>query len=63
MKTREIQCKHYECEGACSLGKNANFYGYCQHCQKYEKKHGALPNRTDTRRSKMERINRKEKYD
>lgn len=60
MKTREIVCQFYECKGKCSKGKNADFYGVCQHCSKYRKKEGAKPNRVDNRKKKMEKINKRE---
>ena len=62
-KTREIVCEYYICQGKCSKGREGTFYGSCQICNKYAPKKGAKPNRTDTRRKKMERIERKEKYD
>lgn len=62
-KTREIVCIHYQCEGSCDLGKDATFYGHCQTCKTYSKKPGAKPARTDNRKRKLERIQRKERYD
>ena len=62
-KTREVQCVHYINEGNCALGKKGNFYGCCQTCSSYSKKHGCRANRKDTRRERLERIRRKEKYD
>lgn len=63
MRDREIQCLHYVCEGKCNLGKDSNFWGYCQTCPFYKKKPGGKPARTDNRRQKAERIARKEKWD
>lgn len=62
-KTREIACVHYVNEGNCNLGKDCAFYGHCQTCKTYKKLPGGKPNRTDTRRQKLARINRKEKID
>ena len=62
MRDREIQCIHYEFEGKCDLGKEACFYGLCQTCPTYRHKPGAKPARTDTRRQKLDRIQRKEKH-
>lgn len=60
-KTREIVCIHYINKGNCDLGKEAEFYGLCQRCQKYKPKKGAQPARTDTRRKKLERSRKKDK--
>ena len=62
MKTKEIQCIHYICEGQCDLGKEATFRKHCQVCPTYKKKPGARPARTDNRRKKLNRILSKEKY-
>ena len=62
-KTREIVCIHYINKGNCDLGKCAEFYGLCQTCPQYKKKPGAKPARTDTRKQKLERISKKERYD
>lgn len=59
-KTREIVCIHYQCKGVCDLGKDAEFYGHCQTCKTYKPKSGAKPARTDNRRKKLEKINKKE---
>lgn len=34
-KERTITCQHYEYEGSCSLGREAEFWKYCQHCPDY----------------------------
>lgn len=60
MRTREIVCENYICEGQCKLGKESKFYGYCQKCSKYKKKAGAKPARTDNRRSKREKQERRD---
>lgn len=60
---RVIQCIHYKAEGVCDLGKKGTFYKQCQHCKTYKKKSGSLPSRTDNRRQKLERIQRKERYE
>ena len=62
-RTREIVCIHYINKGNCDLGKNAEFYGLCQTCPSYAKKPGAKPARTDNRKKKLDKINRKEQYD
>ena len=59
-KTREIVCEFYVCEGQCSKGREGTFNKSCQTCQKYRKKPGAKPRRTDERGKKMNRIVSKE---
>lgn len=34
-KERTITCQHYEHEGSCSLGREAEFWKYCQRCPDY----------------------------
>jgi hypothetical protein len=62
-KSREIACIHYKAEGECDLGKEGTFRRQCQICKTYRAIPGGKPARTDHRRQKLERINRKEKYD
>lgn len=57
---RVIACEYYVNEGTCSKGKECAFWGHCQKCKYYRAKKGGKPVRTNTRGSKMERINRKE---
>lgn len=61
-KTREIVCKHYTYEGGpCQKrGIPCRFNKELQKCQMYEKKPGAEPRRTDTRRKRILSIERKE---
>jgi hypothetical protein len=59
-KGREIQCLHYICEHQCDLGKDAVFRKLCQTCPTYSSKRGCRPARLDKRKTKMERINKKE---
>ena len=59
-KTRELQCIHYVCEGTCDLGKAGTFRKQCQTCASYKKKKGSKPARTDNRRQKLAKINKKE---
>lgn len=63
MRTREIQCANYICHNNCKLGKKADFYGLCQTCPKYVKMAGAKPARTDNRKRKLDKIERKERRD
>ena len=62
-KGREIACIHYVCEGNCDLGKDARFRGHCQICPTYSPLRHGRPARTDTRRQRVERARRKEKFD
>lgn len=34
-KFREQPCKNYICNGECQKGREANYKGYCQHCDLY----------------------------
>lgn len=61
-KTREIICIHYQCAHQCDLGKDAEFYGLCQTCPQYSAKKGALPRRVNTKRKKMEKIRKMERW-
>lgn len=36
MKLRQTPCKFYQSHGKCEKNRNANHYGYCQKCGKYE---------------------------
>lgn len=60
MQDRVIQCEHYVCEGKCALGREGKFWGQCQTCNKYKKKKHSRPVRTDNRKHKKEKIQRKE---
>lgn len=62
-KERTIVCEYYEYEGKCSKGREGTFHKQCQKCSKYVKKAGARPYRTDERRRRMEKIQRKEKFE
>ena len=62
MRDREIICKYYTCAGGlCSKrGISVYFNNECQKCKYYIKKPGAAPRRTDNRRKKLDKINKKE---
>ena len=34
-KDRIEPCMYYECAGQCSKGREADYKGYCQRCDKY----------------------------
>ena len=59
-RTRERQCIYYEYEGKCSKGKKGTFLKQCQTCNTYRTKAGAAPRRTDNRKQKMNKIQKKE---
>lgn len=63
MKDREIRCKFYKYEGGCDMGKEGTFHHACQHCVFYVPLKGSAPARKDNRRQKLERINRKERFE
>ena len=45
-KFREIPCLYYVCKGECKKGRDAEQYGYCQKCGKYQPRARIhLPNR------------------
>jgi len=62
-RDRERICEFYIKKGECTKGRNAEFRGICQTCAKYRAKAGSAPARTDRRRSKMEKIQKKERWD
>lgn len=39
-KDRLIPCIYYISKGQCSKGREAEQYGYCQHCNKYKPRKG-----------------------
>ena len=59
-KTRERQCEFYICEGQCSKGREGTFLKQCQICNRYRAKAGAAPRRTDNRKQKMDKIQKRE---
>ena len=59
-RTRERQCEFYICEGQCSKGREGTFLKQCQTCNKYRAKAGVAPRRTDNRKQKMNKIQKRE---
>ena len=59
-RTRERQCEFYICEGQFSKGREGTFLKQCQTCNKYRAKAGAAPRRTDNRKQKMNKIQKRE---
>ena len=59
-RTRERQCEFYICEGQCSKGREGTFLKQCQTCNKYRAKAVAAPRRTDNRKQKMNKIQKRE---
>lgn len=35
-KFRETPCEYYICKGECEKGRDAEYKGYCQKCDKYK---------------------------
>ena len=62
MKTREIVCQYYIYEGGPCEKRDidAHFRKECQTCKYWNPLKGAKPARTDNRRSKKEKINKRE---
>lgn len=60
MREREIACEFYQAEHQCTKGKDAEFHGMCQHCGLYRKLPGGKPARTDNRKRKLAKIDKKE---
>ena len=40
MKDRVI-CEYYICKGSCKKNRDADYSGYCKHCDKYYPRKGA----------------------
>ena len=59
-RTRERQCEFYICAGQSSKGREGTFLKQCQTCNKYRAKAGAAPRRTDNRKQKMNKIQKRE---
>lgn len=59
-KTRELPCIHYVCAHSCDLGKDAEFYGLCQTCPSWSPRKGSKPARTDNRKQKLDKIEKRE---
>ncbi len=62
MKDRNIICTNYIAHNQCSLGKPADFYGYCQKCSFYEKKINTLPARVNRKKEKIEKAKKRERW-
>lgn len=64
-KTRELVCKFYTYEGGpCDKrGISAHFNDECQTCDKYCPRKGGKPRRTDNRRQKKDKIQKRELRD
>lgn len=59
-RDRERACKYYICERNCSKGREGTFRKQCQICSLYLPLSGGKPARTDNRKQKNERRNKKE---
>ena len=62
-KTRELPCIYYVCAHTCDLDKDAEFYGLCQTCPSYKARKGSAPARVDKRKQKLEKIQKRDRYD
>ena len=63
MRDRNLLCKYYICAGKCSKGKGCTAFGDMQHCGLYKQDLNGKPLRADKRKTKMEKIRKKEKWD
>lgn len=65
MKDREICCKYYTCAASpCDKrGIPVSFRHECQTCRYYEPEVGRKPARTDTRKKRKQKAERKEYRD
>lgn len=65
MKDRTVTCKYYthECGPCDKRNICVRFWNECQTCSQYEPLPNMWPARTDTRKQRLERINRKEYKD
>lgn len=59
-KERLVVCKYYLNEKNCSKGREGTFWQKCQKCNLYEAKHGVLPVHKENKKSKEEKIRKKE---
>lgn len=63
MKDRNKICIYYERAGKCSKGKGCTIFGEMQKCGLYKPDLNSKPLRVDKRKSKMEKIKRKEGWE
>ena len=63
MRDRNLLCKYYIRAGVCLKGKGCTVFGEMQHCGNYIPDLNSRPLRADRRKSKIEKIRRKEKWD
>ena len=63
-KERLIACIHYKAKGICDIkNKKCRFWHEMQICPTYKKLAGGKLAQTDTRRTKLDKIMKKEKFD
>lgn len=62
-KDRIRPCKFYKAEHDCTKGKDAEFWGVCQHCPNYVKELAAAPARQNKKRYKIQELREKDMYD
>lgn len=59
-KDRNILCEHYIRAHTCTKGRDAMVNGTCRNCIFYVKSKGSKPFRTNNKRKKIERVERRE---
>lgn len=57
-KDRLTPCMYYICAGECEKGREANYKGYCQHCDKYKPR--AKERHLNKKKEKLRKIREKE---
>lgn len=59
-KDRLTPCMYYISRGECKKGRDAEHYGYCQHCDKYYPR--AKVRHKNLKKEKIEKIKKNERY-
>lgn len=57
-KDRLTPCMYYICAGECEKGREADYKGYCQHCNKYRPR--AKERHLNKKKEKLRKIREKE---
>lgn len=62
MRDRNLLCKYYIRAGVCSKSKGCTIFGEMQHCGLYNPDLNSKPLRVDKRKTKLEKIRKKEAW-
>ena len=60
-KDRIEPCSYYVCAGECEKGREADYRGYCQRCDKYQPR--AKVRHLNKKKEKLAKIRRNERYE